>query len=80
MDKAKGCEDCNNTGFNGRLALMEIFETDEPLEELIIKNERSTIIEEYLHKKGMRSLTKDGLLKVKNGLTSLEEIERAIVI
>lgn len=77
--KSRGCKLCNNTGFNGRIALMEIFTSDEEIEEMIVRMDRSSQIKEYLTKRGMKSLLKDGLAKVAAGLTTMDEIQKVIV-
>ena len=75
----KGCEVCNNTGYKGRTAVHEIMEIDEELRKLIIKGGTADDIRDLAVKKGMRTLYQSGLLKVKKGITSLEEINRVLM-
>ena len=74
--KGKGCKNCGNTGYKGRTAIFEIIEIDERLEDLILKHPASHEIWELAQKNGARSLFEDGLEKVKNGITTLEELLR----
>ncbi len=75
----KGCEVCNNTGYKGRTAVHEIMEIDEELRKLIIKGGTADDLRDLAVKKGMRTLYKSGLIKVKKGITSLEEINRVLM-
>ncbi len=74
-----GCEACNYTGYKGRTAVHEILEVDDDIRKLIIKGGTADDIRELARKKGMRSLYETGLLKVRKGITSLEEVERVLM-
>lgn len=76
--KAVGCEKCNGTGYKGRIGIFEVFAMDAELEKLILKNPGISEIKETLEKKGMIIMLQDGILKVLEGVTSLEEIERIL--
>jgi type IV pilus assembly protein PilB len=76
--EAKGCEHCRNTGYNGREAIVEIFELDTELEALITKRASTLEILELAKKKGMKTMREDGYIKALKGVTTLEEIERVI--
>ena len=75
----KGCPTCNGTGYKGRTAVHEIMEIDDELRKLIIKGGTADEIRDLAKKKGMRTLYQSGLLKVKKGITSLEEINRVLM-
>ncbi len=75
----KGCETCNYTGYKGRTAVHEILEVDDDIRKLIIKGGTADDIRELARKKGMRSLYETGLIKVRRGITSLEEVERVLM-
>ncbi len=79
LKKAVGCKDCYNTGYKGRIAISEIFEFSSNLEELIINKKRNSELLESLRKEGMKNLVHDGLEKVANGITSLEELRREVI-
>ncbi|MDQ7038092.1 MAG: GspE/PulE family protein [Aquificota bacterium] len=75
----KGCDNCGYTGYKGRTAVFEIMEVDEDLRKMIIKGATADDIREVAIKKGMRTLYKSGLLKVRKGVTSLEEVNRVLM-
>ena len=75
----KGCETCNGTGYKGRTAVHEIMEVDEEIRKLIVQGKTADDIREVAIRKGMRTLYKSGLLKVKRGITSLEEVKRVLM-
>jgi type II secretory ATPase GspE/PulE/Tfp pilus assembly ATPase PilB-like protein len=74
--KGKGCETCNHTGYKGRTAIFEIIEVDYDMQELFMKNPSSNQIWEMAKKKGAKSLFEDGILKVNQGATTIEELLR----
>lgn len=76
IHKAVGCEKCNHIGYKGRLTIMEVFEIDRDIQGLINNNAISIQLEEMAIENGMITLTQDGILKVIEGETTLEEIER----
>lgn len=71
--KGKGCDYCGNTGYRGRLAIFEVMNVDDALRELITKRATSLEIKE---KSRIRSLRQDGLIKVKKGITTMDEVLR----
>ncbi|MFH0762412.1 MAG: GspE/PulE family protein [Candidatus Omnitrophota bacterium] len=75
--EAKGCKYCNNTGFFGRLAILETVLIDDVMREMIIKKSSLDEIKLYAVKTcGMKTLRDDAFLKLKEGLTTLEEAIR----
>ncbi len=72
----KGCKACHNTGYLGRTSIFEIFAVSEPIRQLVIARESTSKIRELAIKQGMRPLRDDGLLKVANGVTTLDEVLR----
>jgi len=76
--KEGGCEVCNGTGYKGRIAVHEILEVDEEIRKLIIKGGTSEDIKDLAKSKGMRSLYEAGILKVRKGITSLQEVARVL--
>lgn len=72
--RGKGCEECNHTGYNGRIGLYEIVVFGQELREALLRKAPTKEIKEIAVKYGMKSLAKDGLVKVKRGLTTLDEI------
>jgi type IV pilus assembly protein PilB len=77
LHEGKGCEECQNTGFKGRIAIFEALEIDSDMREIISeKNGAESSVQEYADKQGMIKIKQDGLLKVLLGLTTLSEVER----
>jgi type IV pilus assembly protein PilB len=77
--KGRGCGECNNTGYKGRLGIYEILTISEEMQELIFKGASSFEIKEKAIKSGMRTLRTDGLRKVLSGITTIDEIVRVTV-
>lgn len=75
---AVGCEKCNNTGYDGRLAIQEIFEIDNQVKEMISDNLAKEKIAEYAKSNGMVTLKEDGAAKIRAGETDVSELERII--
>lgn len=76
----KGCDECRTTGFSGRTVISEAFCSDSGLEELILRNERPSVLSDYLVHNGMDIMAVDGMKKVSDGLTTLQEIERELIL
>ncbi|MDD4909924.1 MAG: GspE/PulE family protein [Candidatus Omnitrophica bacterium] len=75
--KGKGCNNCNDTGFYGRMGVLEVLMIDDAVREMIIRRVPTDEIRKYaIDKMGMKTLRDDALLKVKNGLTTLDEALR----
>jgi type II secretory ATPase GspE/PulE/Tfp pilus assembly ATPase PilB-like protein len=74
--KGKGCYDCNHTGYKGRSAIFEMIEVTQELQDLILKNPSTNEIWAVAKKQGSKSLYEDGIEKVKNGITTIEELNR----
>ncbi len=75
-----GCDSCDGTGYHGRTLIHEYFSLDEEVERLIVSGAKHSEIKAYLNKKGMVTLFKDGLLKIKEGLTTLSELEKVMIV
>ncbi len=69
-----GCQKCSNSGFSGRIGLFEILEMEEGLAKIVLSNPSEAKIEEEAKKQGMVTMKQDGILKVLEGETSLEEV------
>ncbi|NTW26951.1 MAG: Flp pilus assembly complex ATPase component TadA [Candidatus Moranbacteria bacterium] len=74
--KAKGCEQCNQEGYHGRLGIYEVLEMDETIGKLITSNASSDDIEKKARENGMRTMGEDGFIKAIQGITSIEEVMR----
>jgi type IV pilus assembly protein PilB len=73
--QSKGCRQCSDTGYRGRMCVAEVFEVDDRVRELIVARAPSWEIKDYAIKaQGMRTLRQDALGKAAAGLTTLEEV------
>jgi type IV pilus assembly protein PilB len=70
-----GCETCKNTGYKGRVGIYQVMPISEEISRIIMTNGNAIDIADQARREGVRDLRQSGLLKVKQGLTSLEEIE-----
>lgn len=77
--KAEGCSACSGTGYKGRLALHELMIVSEEIERLTVEHASTDEIKKIAESQGMRPLRLDGLAKVAQGLTTIEEIFRVVV-
>jgi type IV pilus assembly protein PilB len=77
--KAEGCVQCNNTGYRGRMGIYEFLEVSEKIQELILQKASTIDIEETAINEGMVTLRADGLNRIKEGRTSIEEFFRVVV-
>ena len=74
--RPNGCIECSNTGYRGRIAISELLIVNDNIRQMIVNRERSNVVQREAMKNGMRTLWQDGLSRVKEGLTSLSELER----
>ncbi len=74
--KAVGCEECNSTGYRGRMAIYELLVLDDELRTLISEDPVDAKIREVAQAKDMHSLREDGWIKAAEGLTTLDEVLR----
>ncbi|MBS0320857.1 MAG: type IV-A pilus assembly ATPase PilB [Proteobacteria bacterium] len=70
-----GCSNCKDTGYKGRVGIYEVMTISDDMRQLIMRNGTALEIADLAQSEGIRNLRQSGLLKVKSGLTSLEEIE-----
>ncbi len=74
-----GCQECLNTGYSGRIAIGEILELDDAIKEMILAQKPTSEIKKIAMASGMVSIRRNGIEKVENGLTSIEELNRVTV-
>jgi type IV pilus assembly protein PilB len=77
--KGRGCSACNNTGYKGRIGLYEVLEIDDEMRELIRVGASVDELRKKGIERGMLTLRRSGLIKVKDGVTTLEEVVRETV-
>ncbi len=76
IPKAVGCKDCNFTGYRGRTGIYEALSVDDEMENFILDAPSISALKERAIKKGMLPMKQDGLLRVLQGMTTLEEVEK----
>jgi len=72
----KGCDFCRQTGYRGRVGILEVIEVDETIKEMLIRSQSSADIKNYAIKKGMTTLWDDAVNKFIEGTTTIEEVFR----
>ncbi len=75
-----GCEQCNNSGYYDRIGIFEILLIDDEIRELITNNASTVKIKEEAMKKTYKPLVVDGINKVLDGVTTLQELNKKLVI
>jgi type IV pilus assembly protein PilB len=78
--KGRGCEKCNNTGYKGRVALVEVMQIDDDIRDLILSGGTAIDIKRKAMENGMITLRRSGLYKIKDGVTTVEEVVRETVL
>jgi general secretion pathway protein E len=74
--KGKGCKECGDTGYRGRLGIFELLPMDEAVQKEVIRGADRSEINQKAMERGMISLRMDGLDKVRHGITTHEEVMR----
>lgn len=77
--KGRGCSLCNGTGYKGRAGLYEVMEVDDDIRELILIGASAVELKKKAIERGMITLRRSGLIKVKDGVTTLEEVARETI-
>lgn len=77
--EAVGCPRCRNSGYTGRLAIIEVFDVDEEIESLISANATTLELLKAARAKGMYGMRDDGHIKVLQGLSTFSEIDRVVL-
>ncbi|RJP30338.1 MAG: type II secretion system protein GspE [Actinobacteria bacterium] len=77
--RPRGCPACNSTGFKGRVGIYEVLQVSEDIERLVATNAPHVEIAEMARSEGMRPMREEGFIKVREGLTSIEEVLRVIM-
>ena len=77
--RPRGCPACNNTGYKGRVGVYEVLEVTEDIERLVAKNAPHVEIAEAARAEGMRTMREEGFVKVREGMTYIDEVLRVIM-
>ena len=78
LKRGKGCQACLHTGYKGRTAITELLVMNEEIKEAVLKKSNTETIEAQARTSEMRTLKEDGLEKVKQGVTTVEELARVL--
>ena len=77
--KGKGCSLCNNTGYKGRVGLYEVMPMKEEVKELVLSRASTSEIKKEAIRLGMKTLRQSGIAKIKEGVTTTEEVLRSTI-
>jgi type IV pilus assembly protein PilB len=77
--RGRGCERCTNTGYKGRVALYEVLEVDDGLREMVLSGASAYELRQRAIQNGMLTLRMSGLQKIRDGVTTIEEVLRETV-
>lgn len=80
VQRGRGCGNCNNTGYRGRIAIHEVLPINDEIRRFIMTSASASKIREYVKNEGILFLLDDGLTKVQQGLTTTEEVLRVATI
>src|SRR3990170_1881137 len=78
--KGKGCPECYDSGYKGRMGLYELLEVSEDLQSLILSNPSLDEIRKHLRNKGHITMESEGIKKVREQVTTLEEVSRVVTL
>lgn len=78
LHRGRGCDKCRQSGYHGRTGIFELLIIDPEIRRMIISRSDSRTISEYAISRGMQNLYRDGLSKVRSGITTIEEVLRVI--
>ncbi|HSN68842.1 MAG TPA: ATPase, T2SS/T4P/T4SS family, partial [Thermoanaerobaculia bacterium] len=76
----RGCEKCNNTGYKGRVGLVEVMAIDDDLREMVLSGASAIELRRKAIDNGMITLRRSGLFKIMDGITTIEEVVRETVL
>lgn len=76
--KSSGCEECSGLGYKGRTGVYEAILVDQSIEKAVIENPSERDIREASKEQGLLTLTEDGVIKILQGITTFEELERVV--
>jgi type II secretory ATPase GspE/PulE/Tfp pilus assembly ATPase PilB-like protein len=73
-----GCQLCDQQGYKGRVSIVELLKFDAQLDELVTQRASLKVMTEYLYSRGFTPMARDGLRRVRDGLTTIEEVGRVV--
>lgn len=78
LSRGRGCEECYDSGYKGRMAIHELIVSDSALEKIVMSNPSRDLLDQYIRENDVKTLFIDGLSRVREGRTTIEEITRVI--
>ncbi len=78
--RGKGCNVCKNTGYKGRIGIFELMAMNDRIRELVLTKTASTVIKKAAQEAGMKTLLEDGIRKVMDGKTTIDEVLRVTML
>jgi len=78
INEPAGCQECDNTGYRGRVGIYELFQLNEAIRQLIRAGGQADVIRDVARSKGMRLMQEDALDKIRLGITTLDEVLRVV--
>jgi type IV pilus assembly protein PilB len=78
LSRGKGCANCNETGYKGRIGIFEAIITDDAIEELLSQQPSEQEVRRVAEKQGLLNMREDGIIKILNGTTSFDEVAKVV--
>ena len=78
--QGRGCDNCMNSGYRGRMAIFEVMLLNDDLRDLIMKQVSTNVLRAEARRMGMRTLREVGLLSIYDGVTTIDEVVRATIM
>ncbi len=78
--RGRGCDNCHNSGYKGRMAIFEIMVMDDTMREMVMNEASTAALREHAIRRGMRTLRESGLLAIYEGQTTIDEVVRETII
>ncbi len=78
--RGRGCDECNHSGYKGRMAIFEIMRLDDQLRQIILTQASTNVLRAEARKRGMRPLRETGLMAIYEGQTTIDEVVRETII
>ncbi len=78
--QAVGCPKCNDTGYDGRIGLYEVLEVTDEIRRLVVSGSGADQIQDVAREQGMQTMREDGIERVREGLTSVDELARVAAV
>jgi type IV pilus assembly protein PilB len=80
IKRGRGCDRCGNSGYKGRIGLYEVLQFSDEIREMVLSGSTSIELKRKAIEEGMVSLRQSGLQKIRQGVTTLEEVLRETVL